>query len=114
MTKNTEVSKYNKICEVMAEHIKDGTPGEADACPIALALNQCENDDELIYRAYINPSDPEYVMKHYVDDPETGRNLESEYDLDIHPDDLELVESFVDEFDEGGDPTIFSFRYKIK
>ena len=105
---------YNKICEVMAQRIEDGIAGEACDCPIALALNDCENEGDLIYEASINPSDIEYVMRHWVNDSETGRNVESEYELDIHPDDLEAVESFVDEFDEGGDPTIFSFRYTTK
>ena len=114
MTKNTAVSKYNKICEVMAQHIEDGEPSESNACPIALALNDCENEGDLIYEAEVNPSNPTYAMRHWVGDSETGRNVESEYYLDIHPDDIEGVELFVDLFDEDKDVEPFTFRYTIK
>ena len=73
MTKSSEVSKYYKVCEITEEHIKDGAPGEANACPIALALNDCENKADLIYEAEVNPSNPTYAMRHWVDDSETGR-----------------------------------------
>ena len=116
MKKNTAV--FNSICEITKEHIKEGLPEEGDRCPIALAMSDSENGkliddtDETPLQAYVS-SDGEIKISAFKSCVQAGVDIELEYNIDIHPDDVDKVKSFVSMFDDDiSDVEPFEFRYK--
>jgi hypothetical protein len=115
MTKNTEV--FNDICEVTEEDVAKGMPEEADRCPIALAMYRNENakiseyTDEEPLNAYVS-CDGGIKISAHRNCPEAGIDIELEYNIEIHPDDVDMVTSFVQGFDACADGKPFTFRYR--
>ena len=115
MKKTTEV--FNSICEITKDHIKNGLREEADCCPIALAMSDAENDKlgdfegENPLGAFVS-SDGEIKISALKSCYEAGVDLELEYNIDIHPDDVDAIKSFVSMYDDDYDVKPFTFRYK--
>ena len=90
------MSKYQTI-KVEPKHIKEGSPGEADCCAIALALldSSLIEDKE---REFVRVGGSCDMYKEWRAD--TSPWSRDENPLRVHPNDLEEVTNFIDWFDE--------------
>ena len=90
------MSKYQTI-KVEPKHIKEGSPGEADCCAIALALldsNLIEDKE----REFVRVGGSCDMYKEWIID--TSPWSKDENPLRVHPNDLQEVTNFIDWFDE--------------
>ena len=90
------MSKYQTI-KVEPKHIKEGSPGEADCCAIALALLDSSLIEDREYE-FVRVGGSCEMYKEWL---EEGSNY-SRYEnpLRVHPNDLQEVDNFIDWFDE--------------
>ena len=89
-------SKYITI-NVEPKHIKEGSPGEADSCAIALALLDSSLIEDKEYE-FIRVGGSCDMYKEWRAD--TSPWSRDENPLRVHPNDLEEVTNFIDWFDE--------------
>ena len=110
-------SPQYKTCDVTKKHIDKGNPGIADSCAIAFALIDSENSDSKISYS-VNGSTITVWTEN--DDSISGFDADKLYNIEIHPNDKNEVEWFIEDYDrpdENGnyikDVDPFTFRYKI-
>ena len=106
-----------KICKVTQKHINKGRPGIADSCAIAYALKDAEGTDTKITYSVQGSTITVWTEK---DDSISGFDADKLYNIEIHPNDKNEVEWFIEDYDrpdENGnydkDVEPFTFRYII-
>tara|TARA_Y100001963_G_scaffold25256_1_gene34304 strand:+ start:47478 stop:47831 length:354 start_codon:yes stop_codon:yes gene_type:complete len=116
MTKNTAV--FNSKCKVTQDDIDNGLREDGDSCPIALAMNRCINNQFIEDYGYndllgVNVSgDGEILVTSHKECIQAGIDVDTEFEIEIHPDDRDQVLSFITTFDADYDVEPFIFRYK--
>ena len=93
-----KTSSEYKTIKVDAYHIRNGSPGEADCCAIALALLDCSliEDKE---REFVRVGGSCDMYKEWIIDS-SDEYRRDENPLRVHPNDLDKVNNFIDWFDE--------------
>ena len=84
--------KYKTI-NVEPKHIKDGSPGEADYCAIALALEDQFLDEP--NNEWVRVEGGGHIYKGFMIGSENHENP-----IKVHPEDLGEVNDFIDWFDD--------------
>ena len=92
-----KTSSEYKTIKVTPKHIKEGSPGEADCCAIALALldSSLIEDKE---REFVRVGGSCEMYKEWLND--TYAYSRDENPLRVHHNDLEIVTNFIDWFDD--------------
>ena len=89
-----------KTMSVENKHISEGTPDCTDFCPIALAMRDYEpvfdRERKKRYKAHIS----QQADCWFGEDEEGG---EMRHKIIVHPDDIEMVEEFIQDFDHATD-----------
>lgn len=91
--------KWNKM-SVEDKHIMEGTPDSCVDCPIALAMKDYEavfNNPNAGFRPHINID-----AEDWFGEDEDGA---MSHRIIVHPDDAEIVQSFIEDFDHATDGT---------
>ena len=92
-----KTSSEYKTIKVTPKHIKDGSPGEADCCAIALALLDSDLiEDREVESVRVGGSCEMY--KEWLE--EGSPYCRNQNPLRVHPDDLHEVTNFIDWFDD--------------
>ena len=89
-------SEYITI-NVKPKHIKEGSPGEADCCAIALALLDSSLIEDKEYESVRVGGSCDMYKEWRADTSPWSRD---ENPLRVHPNDLQEVNNFIDWFDE--------------
>ena len=107
-------SEYITI-NVKPKHIKEGSPGEADCCAIALAFldsNLIEDKE----REFVRVGGSCEMYKEWLE--EGSPYCRNENPLRVHPNDQDKVYNFIDWFDElSGDtpnPEQYAMTFRVK
>ena len=93
MSKDKPTSSEYKTINVDAYHIRNGSPGEADCCAIALALQDQFLDEP--NKEWVRVDGGTHIYKGFM----IG-NDNYEHSIRVHPNDLEEVGNFIDWFDD--------------
>lgn len=97
VTKSTS-SEYMTI-NVEPKHIKEGSPGEADCCAIALALLDSSLIEDKEYES-VRVGGSCDMYKEWFTTKGKPYATRDENPLRVHPNDLQEVDSFIDWFDD--------------
>ena len=93
MSKDKPTSSEYKTINVKPKHIKEGSPGEADCCAIALALQDQFLDEP--NKEWVRVEGSGHIYKGFMISNDNYENP-----MRVHPKDLQEVSDFIDWFDD--------------